>query len=33
MTTVSISDINAGTYVCTTSTGICDISYLTPENI
>lgn len=33
MTTITISDVNAGTYVNTNTTGPCNITYVITENI
>lgn len=33
MTTITISDWNAGTYICTSTTQPCNITYVITENI
>ena len=33
MTTITISDWNVGTYVCTTTEGHCNVTYVITENI
>lgn len=33
MTTITISDVNAGTYLNTNTTALCNVTYVITENI